>query len=156
MRQAQRGLENVWILYTGFRYGWDLLTNGLTLGLVGVMAVLVQGLLIKPIVARIGERRSITLGLTVSTLAFLAYGLASQGWMVPVIIVFGALAGVALPTIQGLVSGTVLPSEQGKIHAAFTSLTSLTAIFSPLIFTAGLFSFFTSAAAPVILSLIHI
>ena len=148
---AQRGLENVWILYTGFRYGWDLLTNGLTLGLVGVMAVLVQGLLIKPIVARIGERRSITLGLTVSTLAFLAYGLASQGWMVPVIIVCGALAGVALPTIQGLVSGTVLPSEQGKIHAAFTSLTSLTAIFSPLIFTAGLFSFFTSAAAPVIL-----
>ena len=148
---AQRGLENVWILYTGFRYGWNLLTNGLTLGLVGVMAVLVQGLLIKPIVARIGERRSITLGLTVSTLAFLAYGLASQGWMVPVIIVCGALAGVALPTIQGLVSGTVLPSEQGKIHAAFTSLTSLTAIFSPLIFTAGLFSFFTSAAAPVIL-----
>jgi len=148
---AQRGLENVWILYTGFRYGWDELTNGLTLGLVGVMAVLVQGLLIKPIVARIGERRSITLGLTVSTLAFLAYGLASQGWMVSVIIVFGALAGVALPTIQGLVAGTVLPSEQGKIHAAFTSLTSLTAIFSPLIFTAGLFSFFTSAAAPVIL-----
>ena len=148
---AQRGLENVWILYTGFRYGWDLLTNGLTLGLVGVMAVLVQGLLIKPIVARIGERRSITLGLTVSTLAFLAYGLASQGWMVPVIIVFGALAGIALPTIQGLVAGTVLPSEQGKIHAAFTSLTSLTAIFSPLIFTAGLFSFFTSVAAPVIL-----
>ena len=148
---AQRGLENVWILYTGFRYGWDLLTNGLTLGLVGVMAVLVQGLLIKPIVARIGERRSITLGLTVSTLAFLAYGLASQGWMVPVIIVFGALAGIALPTIQGLVAGTVLPSEQGKIHGAFTSLTSLTAIFSPLIFTAGLFSFFTSVAAPVIL-----
>ena len=148
---AQRGLENVWILYTGFRYGWDLLTNGLTLGLVGVMAVLVQGLLIKPIVARNGERRSITLGLTVSTLAVLGYGLASQGWMVPVVIVFGALAGVALPTIQGLVTGTVLPSEQGKIHAAFTSLTSLTAIFSPLIFTAGLFSFFTSAAAPVIL-----
>ena len=148
---AQRGLENVWVLHAGFRYGWDIQTNGLALALVGVMAVLVQGLLIKPIVARIGERRSITLGLTVSTLAFLAYGLASQGWMVSVIIVFGALAGVALPTIQGLVAGTVLPSEQGKIHAAFTSLTSLTAIFSPLIFTAGLFSFFTSAAAPVIL-----
>ena len=146
---AQRGLENVWVLYTGFRYGWDMLTNGLTLGLVGVMAVLVQGLLIKPVVARIGERRTITLGLTVSMLAFLAYGLASQGWMVPVIIVFGALAGVAIPAIQGLVTGTVLPSEQGKIHAAFTSLISLTAIFSPLIFTAGLFSFFTSDAAPV-------
>jgi DHA1 family tetracycline resistance protein-like MFS transporter len=148
---AQRGLENVWVLHTGFRYGWDELTNGLTLGLVGVMAVLVQGLLIKPIVGRIGERRTITLGLTVSALAFLAYGLASQGWMVPIIIVSGALAGIAIPAIQGLVAGTVLPTEQGKIQGAFTSLTSLTAIFSPLIFTSGLFSFFTSTAAPIIL-----
>ncbi len=148
---AQRGMESVWVLHTLFRYGWDEQTNGLTLGLVGVMAVLVQGLLIKPIVTRIGERRTITLGMTVSTLAFLAYGLASQGWMVPVIIVFGALAGVALPAIQGLVAGTVLPSEQGKTQGAFTVLTSLTAIVSPLVFTTGLFSFFTSAAAPVIL-----
>ncbi len=144
-------MESVWVLHTLFRYGWDEQTNGLTLGLVGVMAVLVQGLLIKPVVARIGERRTITLGMTVSTLAFLAYGLASQGWMVPVIIVFGALASVALPAIRGLVAGTVLPSEQGKTQGAFTVLTSLTAIVSPLIFTTGLFSLFTSAAAPVVL-----
>ena len=148
---AQRGLESVWVLHTGFRYGWDIQTNGLTLGLVGVMAVLVQGLLIKPIVERIGERRTIVLGLAISMLAFLAYGLASQGWMVPIIIVVGALAGIALPAIQGLVAGTVLPTEQGKIQGAFTLLTSLTAIFSPLIFTTGLFSFFTSGATPVIL-----
>ena len=148
---AQRGFENVWVLHSTFRYGWDMQTNGLTLGLVGVMAVLVQGLLIKPIVTRIGERRTVSVGLTASMLAFLAYGLASQGWMVPIIIVFGALGGIALPAIQGLVAGTVLPSEQGKIQGAFTSLTSLTAIFSPLIFTSGLFSFFTSAAAPVLL-----
>jgi len=148
---AQRGLENVWVLHTTFRYGWDMQTNGLTLGLVGLMAVLVQGLLIKPIVTRFGERRTVTLGLTASMLAFFAYGLASQGWMVPIIIVFGALAGIALPAIQGLVAGTVLPSEQGKIQGAFTSLTSLTAILSPLIFTSGLFSFFTSAAAPILL-----
>jgi DHA1 family tetracycline resistance protein-like MFS transporter len=148
---AQRGLENVWVLHAGFRYGWDMQTNGLTLALVGFMAVLVQGFLIKPIVARIGERRTIRLGLTVSMLAFLGYGLASQGWMVPIIIVFGSLTGIALPAIQGLVAGTVHASEQGKIQGAFTSLTSLTAILSPLIFTSGLFSFFTSQAAPIIL-----
>ncbi len=148
---AQRGLENVWVLHSAYRYGWDMQTNGLTLGLVGVMAVLVQGLLIKPIVTRIGERRTVSVGMTASMLAFLAYGLASQGWMVPIIIVFGSLGGIALPAIQGLVAGTVLPSEQGKIQGAFTSLTSLTAIISPLVFTSGLFSFFTSGAAPVLL-----
>jgi DHA1 family tetracycline resistance protein-like MFS transporter len=148
---AQRGLENVWVLHTTFRYGWNMQTNGLTLALVGLMAVLVQGFLIKPIVARIGERRTITLGLAASMLAFLAYGLASQGWMVPIIIVFGALAGVALPAIQGLVAGTVPSSDQGKIQGAFTSLTSMTAIVSPLVFTSVLFSYFTSEAAPIIL-----
>ena len=74
---------------------------------------------------------------------------ASVGWVIPIIIVFGALAGVSLPAIQGLVAGTVSPSEQGKIQGGLTSLTSLTAIFSPLIFTGGLFSFFTSEAAPI-------
>jgi len=148
---AQRGLENVWVLHTGFRYGWNEQTNGLTLALVGIMAALVQGLLIRPAIVRFGERRTIALGLSVSILAFLGYGLASQGWMVPIIIVLGSLSGVALPAIQGLVAGTVLPSEQGKIQGAFTSLTSLTSIVSPLIFTAGLFSFFTSPTAPIVL-----
>jgi len=148
---AQRGMENVWVLHAGHRYGWNTQTNGLTLALVGVMAILVQGLLVRPTVRRLGERRTIMLGLTVSTLAFLGYGLASDGWMVLVIIVFGALAGLAMPAIQGLVAGTVGPSEQGEIQGALTSLTSLTSIFAPLIFTAGLFSFFTSDAAPMAL-----
>jgi len=148
---AQRGLENVWVLHAGYRYGWNAQTNGLTLGLVGMTAVLVQGFLIKPLIIRIGERQTIFLGLTVSMLAFLCYGLADAGWMIPIIIFFGSLAGVALPAIQGLVAGTVGRSEQGRIQGALTSLISLSAIIAPLIFTAGLFSFFTSDAAPVIL-----
>ena len=146
---AQRGLENVWVLHAGYRYGWDAQANGLTLALVGVMAALVQGLLVRPIVARLGERRAILLGIGVSMLAFLGYGLASAGWVVLVIIVLGSVAGVAHPTIQGLVAGAVPSSEQGKIQGALTSLISLTAIAAPLLFTAGLFSYFTSARAPV-------
>ena len=145
---AQRGLENVWVLHAGYRYGWDAQANGLTLALVGVMAALVQGLLVRPIVARLGERRAILFGIGVSMLAFLGYGLASAGWVVLVIIVLGSVAGVAHPTIQGLVAGAVPPSEQGKIQGALTSLISLTAIAAPLVFTAGLFSYFTSDRAP--------
>jgi DHA1 family tetracycline resistance protein-like MFS transporter len=84
-------------------------------------------------------------------LSFLGYGLASEGWMVLVVIVFGSLAGLAMPAMQGLVAGTVSPTEQGATQGALTSLTSLTSIFAPLIFTAGLFSFFTSKAAPITL-----
>jgi DHA1 family tetracycline resistance protein-like MFS transporter len=144
---AQRGMENVWVLYTGYRYGWDETTNGLALALVGLTAALVQGLLVRPVVARFGERRTIGFGLAVASLTLLGYGMATSGWMILVIIVIGALSGLSGPAIQGLVAGTVNPSDQGKVQGALTSLMSLTAIVAPLVFTAGLFSYFTSAGA---------
>ena len=144
---AHRGLENVWVLSTGYRYGWDEFDNGLTLGLVGVMAALVQGFLVKPAIAAWGERRTIEIGFLISTIAFLGYGLASQGWMVLCILVFGAFGGIAGPAIQCIIADQVDSSDQGKIQGALTSLISLTNIFAPLLFTAGLFSYFTSDRA---------
>lgn len=145
---AQRGLENVWVLYTSYRYGWDELTNGLALGLVGLMAAIVQGGLVRRVVPRFGERRVMITGFAVWSLSFLGYGLATEGWMIPIIIVFGSLSGFCSPALQSLVAANVAPQDQGKIQGAITSLISLTNIFAPLIFTAGLFSFFTSDRAP--------
>jgi DHA1 family tetracycline resistance protein-like MFS transporter len=145
---AQRGMETVWVLYTGHRFGWDEQANGLSLALVGLMAALVQGGLVQPVIRRFGERRAILFGLGLATFTFLGYGLATEGWMMLAIIVAGSLGGVAGPAIQGLVAGTVEPHDQGKVQGALTSLMSLTSIFAPLIFTAGLFSYFTSPDAP--------
>ena len=145
---AHRGLENVWVLYTSYRFGWSKQVNGLALALVGLMAALVQGLLFRRIVARIGERRTVMLGLVVSAIAFLGYGLANAGWMLPVIICFGALGGVTGPAIQTIIAGEVPSSDQGRVQGAITSLMSLTNVFAPLLFTSCLFSFFTSDRAP--------
>ena len=145
---AQRGLEVVWVLYTGYRFGWDERTNGLSLALVGIMAILVQGLLVRPFIKRFGERRTILFGICAATIAFLGYGMASESWMMFVAIIIGGLGGVSGPAIQGLIAGTVAAHDQGKIQGALTSLMSLTSILAPLIFAAGLFSYFTSPAAP--------
>lgn len=144
---AQRGLENVWVLYTGYRYGWDEMTNGLVLALVGITAAIVQGGLVRPIIARIGERKAIILGTSVSTLAFLGYGLVPQGWMIPIVIVLGSPGGITGPAIQSLVASKVDSSEQGKVQGALTSLMSFTNVFAPVFFTTGLFSYFTSDKA---------
>ncbi|QDV64254.1 TCR/Tet family MFS transporter [Crateriforma conspicua] len=148
---AQRGLENVWVLQTGFRYGWGTRTNGLVLGLVGVMAMIVMGGMVRPTVRRFGERRVAIAATIISAVAFLGYGLASEGWMVPIIIVFGSLGGLASPAVQSIVASAVPSGDQGKVQGALTSLVSLTNIAAPLIFTAGLFSYFTSEHAPIIL-----
>ncbi len=146
---AQRGLETVWVLYTGHKFGWDERANGLSLALVGIMAAIVQGGLVQPVVRRLGERRTVLYGLVIAVFTFLGYGLATAGWMLLAFIVIGSVSGVAGPALQSLVAGAVAPEDQGKVQGAIQSLMSLTGILAPLIFTAGLFSYFTSARAPI-------
>ncbi|MEM9645604.1 MAG: TCR/Tet family MFS transporter, partial [Planctomycetota bacterium] len=148
---AQRGLESVWVLHGGFRYDWNKSTNGLMLALVGLMALIVQGGVVRPVIRKFGERKVAVAATCISAFAFLGYGLASAGWVVPVIIVFGAFGGLAGPAIQSLVAETVPSEDQGKVQGAMTSLVSLTNIAAPIIFTTGLFSYFTSDDAPIVL-----
>lgn len=149
MSLAHRGLENVWVLYTGFRFDWNEWTNGKALALVGLTAMIVQGGLIRPATRRFGERKVVVFGLVVSAITFVCYGLANQGWMMPCIIIFGSLGGLTQPALQSIVAGSVDASEQGKVQGALVSLISLTNIIAPLVFTAGLFSYFASDRAVV-------
>ncbi len=139
---AQRGLETVFVLYTDYRYGWGPRENGLALALVGVMAAVVQGGLVRPLVARVGERRTIVAGLTVSMLGFVGYGLASKGWILLVVIAVASLGAVAGPAIQGLIAGTVSATEQGSVQGTLTSMLSLTSVVAPLV-AGGLFGMFS-------------
>jgi DHA1 family tetracycline resistance protein-like MFS transporter len=147
---AQRGMETVWVLYTTYRYRWTELENGLALALLGVTAVVVQGVLIRRIIPRLGERRAVLAGLSISAVSMVMYGLASSGWMMLVVVVVAALGGIAGPAIQGIVSGSVSPSEQGMVQGIMTSIMSLTAIVAPLT-ASQVFSYFTSPRAPVLL-----
>lgn len=146
---AQRGLENAWVLYASYRYGWDTFTNGLVLGLVGVCAIVVQGGMVRPVIKRFGERQTVIGATIISAFAFMGYGLASEGWMVLVILVAGSLGGLAAPATQSLIAGAVDESEQGTIQGGLVSLTSLTNVFAPLLFNTILFSYFISDAAPI-------
>ncbi len=148
---AQRGLENVWVYFTSFRYGWDQLANGLSLGLVGIMAIVVQGGMVRPVIKRIGERKAVMAGIAIACVSFMGYAFASESWMIPCVFIFGSLGGVAHPAIQSLVAKSVSPSEQGQMQGALTSLRRVTSIIAPLLFTSGLFSYFTSPKAPAIL-----
>ncbi len=146
---AQRGLENAWVLYAGYRYGWDTFTNGLVLGLVGICAIVVQGGLVRPVIHRFGERKTVIGGTIISTFAFLGYGLAYEGWMVLGILVVGSLGGLAGPATQSLVAGAVDENEQGTIQGGLVSLTSLTNVVAPVLFNTILFSYFISDKAPI-------
>lgn len=145
---AQNALQSTWVLYTEYRFAWDTQAVGLSLAVVGVSAMIVQGGFIRTIIPKLGERRSLIFGLIVSTIAFILYGLASKGWMMYAIPFFGAFGALAQPSAQGIISQSVGANEQGSIQGALASLNSLTGVIGPLIAT-NVFSYFISDRAPI-------
>ncbi|HYC72103.1 MAG TPA: TCR/Tet family MFS transporter [Opitutaceae bacterium] len=125
---AQTMLHATWVLYTAHRYAWESWQVGLSLALAGLCSSAVQAGLVKPILARIGEKRGVLLGLSLTILFYIAYGLAPAGWMVYVIIVPAGLAAIAGPAMQTYLSRHVPADEQGAVQGAFASITSVAAI----------------------------
>lgn len=80
-------------------------------------------------------------------LSFLLFGLATAGWMMFAILVIYCMGGIFGPSLQGIMSNQVLPSEQGELQGAMTSLISLSNIIGPLLMT-GVFHYFTKKDAP--------
>ncbi len=68
--------------------------------------------------------------------------------MVYVVIILTVMENVADPPLRSIAAGKVPPSAQGELQGALTSLSSITTIVGPLIFT-QLFGYFTKPDAPV-------
>jgi MFS transporter, DHA1 family, tetracycline resistance protein len=145
---ALNGMYSTWIFSTTLRFGWGTAQTGVTFAVMGLLAALVQSTLVGPAVRRLGERRSILIGLSVSVLAFLGYALAPQGWMIYLIIGVASLAALDAPAGQTLVAASVGEDEQGAVQGALTSLLSLTRIVGPLLAT-NTFAYFVSPSAPI-------
>lgn len=130
---ANTMLQSVWVLYTGNRFGWTTLQVGLSLTYVGVMAIVVQGVLVKKIIAWTGERKGLVIGLLISAFAMAGYGTVTKGWMFYVLATFGALGGIAGPAAQALLTKHVPPNEQGALQGSLSGLTSLSYVFGPML-----------------------
>jgi DHA1 family tetracycline resistance protein-like MFS transporter len=146
MQLAHVVLPSVTVLYMGYRYGWNELQVGLVLAGVGVCSMIVQGTLVKPAVARLGERRSLVVGLLFGAAGFAMYGLAKTGAFFLAAIPVMALWGIANPSAQALMSRRVSPSEQGRLQGANASITAIAGIFGPGLFS-QVFSTFIGARA---------
>lgn len=148
---ANRVAEMTWVLFSSYRFHWGPFETGLSLAGVGVMFVVGQGFLVRIVVPRLGERRSILMGLFVSALLTASYGVIPYGWMVYPIMALGVFGWViGQPATMGLMSKSIPANEQGLLQGAVASLTSLTSIVGPPIWT-GLFGYFVSPAAPIII-----
>jgi len=144
---AHAALPSTFVLYAGYRYGWDAQTVGIMLASVGVASVIVQGGVIGPVVKRIGERAALLVGLLCGAAGFAIYGAAPTGTLFLIGVPVVALWGLAGAASQGLMTRRVGGSEQGQLQGANGSVRGITELIGPGLFTQS-FAFFIAAGTP--------
>ncbi|OKS86362.1 TCR/Tet family MFS transporter [Mucilaginibacter polytrichastri] len=145
---AAHAVQSTWTFFTMSRFGWTEALVGYSLGLIGLLSGLVQGLLIRVTIPKLGQKKSIVLGLLLYSIALFLFAFASQSWMMFAILSIYCLGGIAGPALQGLISTQIPPNEQGELQGGLTSLMSVTSIIGPPLMTT-LFAWFTGKSAPI-------
>ena len=143
---ASYALQSVWTYYNMYKFGWTEALVGYSLGFVGITIAVVQGGLIRIIIPKLGQERSLYTGLALYSFGYILFAFASESWMMFAFMIPYSLGGIAGPALQGIMSNQVPPNEQGELQGTLTGLMSLTAIFGPLLMT-HLFSAFTGKQA---------
>jgi len=141
---------SVWSYYAEEKFAWTPGMIGASLMFVGLMAALVQGLLTRIVIPKIGERAAALFAMSVTAVAYCLFALADKGWMVYAIIAFSALGGLAQPALQGIMSRTMPANAQGELQGAIAAVMSISMVIGPFVMT-QLFSAFSSPNEPFIL-----
>ncbi|WP_212004775.1 TCR/Tet family MFS transporter [Chitinophaga sp. HK235] len=144
---GSQSVQGNWNFFTIYRFNWSEKMVGISLAVVGVLVGGVQAGLTRVVNPKIGNEKSIYLGLGLYTLGLVLFAFATQGWMMFAFLVPYCLGGICGPSLQSVISGHVPPNQQGELQGALTSLMSLTTIIGPLIMSST-FAYFTTDKAP--------
>ncbi len=139
---ASHAVQSTWSYYTMFKFSWSEGQVGYSLGFAGLLVGLVQGLLIRIVTPKIGQKRSVFVGMWFYFAGLVLFAFAEEGWMMYAFLIPYCLGGIAGPSIQGIMSNQVPDNEQGELQGGLASVISLTSIIGPLLMT-SLFARFT-------------
>jgi Arabinose efflux permease len=139
---ASHAVQSNWSYFTMYAFNWTEKQVGISLALVGVLAGVVQGGLIRYVNPRLGDEKSVYTGMLLYVLGLILFALATKSWMMYAFLIPYCLGGIAGPALQSIITKHVPANEQGLLQGSLTSIMSLTSIFGPLIMT-GLFNYTT-------------
>jgi len=130
---AQFMTHTSWVLYTTFKFGWGPTQNGWSLFAIGLMSVLVQGVFLSRLLHRFSPQRLAIMGLISSSICYVLWGLATEGWMLYAVIFINVLGFAVSAAMQSLIANAADPTTQGRTAGAVGSLNSMMAVLAPAI-----------------------
>lgn len=144
---AAQAVQGNWNFFTIYRFQWSEGMVGISLAVVGLLVGAVQAGLTRVVTPKLGNEKSIYLGLFLYTVGLALFAFATESWMMFAFLVPYCLGGLAGPSLQATLAQHVSANQQGELQGALTSLMSLTTIIGPLMMN-NLFTYFTSEKAP--------
>ncbi|MFT6104554.1 MAG: DHA1 family tetracycline resistance protein-like MFS transporter, partial [Paracoccaceae bacterium] len=136
-----------WAYFTAERFGWDPAMIGVSLGSFGIAIAIVQGGLIRVILRKFGETKTVLYGFIFNGIAFLMLALVSNPTLALILTPLTALGAVVTPALQAMMARKAGDDAQGEMQGVISSTRSLATIISPLVMT-QVFAFFTAADTP--------
>jgi DHA1 family tetracycline resistance protein-like MFS transporter len=143
-----QSLHGMWAYISAYRYHWAPPDIGLSLTTVGVLAVVVNGFLVKRAVKSLGEWRTALAGVAFGALGYLIQLFAGSAWIAYVALLVGALGGLTVPALQALMTAETTPDAQGELQGALGTIAASTVVAGPLIFS-HIFQAFSGADAAI-------
>ena len=144
---ASAAVEGNWSYFTMYKFGWNEKIVGISLGVVGLLVTIVQGGLIRWINPKLGNEKSIYVGMALYSIGMFLFALATQSWMMFAFLLPYCLGGIAGPAMQAVISSQVPANEQGEIQGMLSSLRSASTIIGPPLMST-VFYYFTHKEAP--------
>ncbi len=145
---AAHSVQSTWTFFTMETFHWSEKAVGYSLSFVGLLIAAVQGGLIRIVIPKIGQKRSVYFGLGLYGVGLVLFAFASKDWMMYAFLIPYCLGGIAGPALQAIISNQVPANEQGELQGGLTSLISVTSIIGPPLMT-NLFSYFTGNSTPI-------
>lgn len=142
---GSHAVQSNWSFFTIERFKWSPGMIGISLAVVGLLVGGVQAGLTRIVNPKLGNEKSIYIGLGLYAIGMLLFAFASQSWMMFVFLVPYCLGGICGPALQSIMAGYVPANEQGELQGSLTALMSATTIAGPPLMT-NTFAYFTNPA----------
>lgn len=125
----------LWVIYGEDQFQWNTFDVGVSLAGYGLAHALFQAFATGPLSSRLGERRTLLLGMIADATGFLAMAFITHSWMVPPVLFFLAAGGIGMPALQAMLSSNTRAEQQGALQGVLTSITNVSSVTGPICFS---------------------
>lgn len=120
-------------LYTQLRFGWTPQDLGLFLGIGGILAIGGQAGLTRLLVPKLGDRRAVSLGLSVFALTLALYGLAQASWQLYIVLLVAQFGYIGIPALMSLITRYASSAAQGELFGLLVAVSTSAQVVGPLV-----------------------